>query len=418
MSLTLQLHSEKHGWLDAATLVAVGAESVSLEYDLDYAATRMNARDGSALSVDYPVDLGVHRGTPPAFLFDLVPQGEPLKRVLQRYGLSDPKDWYAILATAPLAPPGNIRIKEPWVEIDKQREAYEHAGFTRADITERNRDFIDYMERSGAPIGGTSGAGGGSPKFMLREDRHGRLHAEGLLKDEKTVRSILVKLPYTDSENSRTLAHVEKIYYDILRSLPLNTSAPLEIEGETLFITRFDRLRHADGSLRYLGLESLYSAHGVSTYGARLRHEDNIELLSRISTVATEDILDYLKRDLVNQMLANTDNHGRNTSLIKSSGVVRLSPIYDVTAMQFFTGDIITELTTWDDPHRPLRARLEWLASATKIPYHQVSTSLKELGKHTRSLETQMRDGGVPQSIIERSRDRRQSAQGELESLP
>ena len=70
-------------------------------------------------------------------------------------------------------------------------------------MTQRNRDFIDYMESSGAHIGGPSGAGGGSPKFLLREDEKGRLHAEGWLDDHKTAKAYLVKLPYTDSENSQ-----------------------------------------------------------------------------------------------------------------------------------------------------------------------------------------------------------------------
>lgn len=416
-TLTLQIHHNDLGWLDAATLAFKSKRNIRLEYDIDYAAEYIGRRDRFALSVAIPVDLGVHDGELPAFVHDLIPQGEPLRRLLSRYSLQDENDYEAILSTIPLAPPGNIRVKEPWAEIEARRPSYQAHGFTRSDITERNRDFIDYMESSGAPIGGTSGAGGGSPKFLLREDKKGRLHAEGWLDDHKTTKAFLVKLPYSDSENSRVLAHVEKIYYDLLRELPLVTGDPLEITGDTLFITRFDRIRTPLGTLNYHGLESLYSAHSVNQYGARLRHEDNISLLLSVSNSPSENIFEYLKRDFVNQMLANTDNHGRNTSLLKKDHDVRLSPIYDVTAMQFFMGDIITELTRWDEEHQNLTARVDWLAQSTQLMRDEIVVELKKFARQCLHLEKKMTAFGIPRDIIDRSRPARDSILEAMETL-
>lgn len=417
-TLTLQIHHNQEGWLDAATLTSLAPGHYRLEYDVDYAAKYIGHRDRYALSLGYPVDLSIFEGPLPAFVADLIPQGQPLRRLLQRYGISDANDYFKILATVPLAPPGNIRVKEPWQEIEAKRANYSHPGFTRKDIIGRHLDFLDYMERSGAPIGGTTGAGGGSPKFMLREDRHGRLHAEGWLDDARTSRAYLVKLPYTDSENARMLARVERLYYDLLRELPLVTGEALTLEDNTLFVTRFDRVRAKDGTLHYHGLESLYSAHGISDYGARLRHEDNIRLIMRLSSRGVEDVIEYLSRDLLNRMLANTDNHGRNTSFIKQEGDVRLSPVYDVTAMQFFTGDFITELTRWDDEHQNMDRRLAWVANEIGVPYERLTASVSGLAKATQGLTERMRELGVPNDIVKRSREERDRLQAELEAIP
>ncbi|MCX6129496.1 MAG: HipA domain-containing protein, partial [Proteobacteria bacterium] len=235
----------------------------------------------------------------------LIPQGEPLKRLMRRYGIAQDHQYEEILTQAPLASPGNIRVKEPWVEIERVRPNYQSQGFTRDDIIKYQSDFIEYMERIGAPIGGTSGAGGGSPKFLLREDHQGRFHADGMLDDSKTKYAWLIKFPYTDSNNSKAISQVEKRYYDFIRTLPLVTGDEIQISDDVLFIKRFDRERDIDGRLLYHGLESLYSAHNIATHGSLLWHEDNLRLLAQVSTNPPGDILEYLKRDLLNQMLAN-----------------------------------------------------------------------------------------------------------------
>lgn len=79
------------------------------------------SRDRYALSIAIPVDLRLHVGELPAFVQDLIPQGEPLKRLLSRYKLQNDKDYKAILSTVPLAPPGNIRVKNLGMKL-------KHAG--------------------------------------------------------------------------------------------------------------------------------------------------------------------------------------------------------------------------------------------------------------------------------------------------
>lgn len=44
-------------------------------------------------------------------------------------------------------------------------------------------------------------------------------------------------------------------------------------------------------------------------------------------------VADYLRRDLLNKILGNSDNHGRNTAIIRDTASFRLVPIYDLAPM-------------------------------------------------------------------------------------
>lgn len=415
--LTIQVHHNVTGWMTAAALRFIQADQVELEYDVDYAAQYIQRLDRYALSVQYPVDLTPYRGPVPGFVLDLIPQGEPLKRLLGRYQIKRDDQYAEILHRIPLASPGNMRILEPWQEIESQRPSYRHQGFTREDIAHYKSDFTHYMETIGAPIGGTSGAGGGSPKFLLREDDAGRFHAEGMLDDSKTKRAYLVKFPYTDSQNSVLLSRVEKVYYDLIQELPLKSGATLEIQDDVLFIPRFDRERDESGRLCYHGLESLYSAHNINYHGAYLTHEKNLQLLWSYSTQPELDVLEYTKRDWLNQMLANSDNHGRNTSLIKKEYSIALSPLYDVTAMEFFRSDHIVSLTRWTQDYVSLKSQLRWIRDNFNLDQSKILETVREFFEAVKDIEQKMKAVGVPDEIILPSRDSRSKILQEIAAV-
>ena len=418
MHLTLQIHDVGKGWITAADLHFLPGGRVRVEYEIDFATGYLGRKDLYALSATFPVQLDPREGSLPAFLLDLIPQGNMLRRLLARYGIKHENDYQRILAEVPLGSPGNVRVLEPWQKIDEGRSKYNHPGFTRKEVLSAKLEFIDYMETHGAPIAGTSGAAGGAPKFLLREDLDGKFHADGYLQDHLTKTSWLIKFPFTDSQNSKLLVQTEKKYYDILRELPLFTGDALEIENDVLFIKRFDRMRlPQDARLYYLGLESFYSAHDISTPGASLTHEANLELIMLHSTQAQSDISEYLKRDLVFRALANTDNHGRNTSFIKMKDQVMLSPIYDVTAMRFFEGDFIIPLTRWSQSNLVLSERLRWIAEHLKVDVDQIRFELTVLKTRLQDLESLLVKYDVAPEVILRSSDDRLSVFKELNDL-
>ena len=55
---------------------------------------------------------------------------------------------------------------------------------------------------------------------------------------------------------------------------------------------------------------------------------------------------EYVRRDLLNRILGNADNHGRNTSIIRVDGGFRLAPIYDLAPM-ILDDEGITRTTKW-----------------------------------------------------------------------
>nr|WP_225780307.1 HipA domain-containing protein [Pseudomonas sp. Marseille-Q3773] len=57
-------------------------------------------------------------------------------------------------------------------------------------------------------------------------------------------------------------------------------------------------------------------------------------------------VFEYVRRDLLNRILGNTDNHGRNTSIMRAGGKFRLAPIYDLAPM-ILDEEGITRTTKW-----------------------------------------------------------------------
>ena len=397
-TLTLQIHDNNDGWLDAGELKFWSPTDIQLEYDVDYAGNFFDRRDAYAFSIQLPVGAEVWRGPVPALIIDLLPQGEPLKRLVARYDIAE-DNYQEILARVPLSSPGNIRIKEAWLAADEQRQSFKHIGFTRNDIADHTEDFIQYMVKAGAPIGGTTGAGGGSPKFLMREDAKGRLHADGMLDDSKTKKAFLVKLPYTDSSNSIALQQTEKFYYDLFERLPLHLGEPMEEHRNILFISRFDRICRS-GHVSYLGLESLYSAHNINIHGASLTHEANIELIAKFSSKIEHDVLEYFKRQILNDFASNTDNHGRNTSILKSEGSILLAPLYDVTAMKYFAADFIVPLTRWQTEHDTIAKQMHWIARTCNISPTKIRNSLSEFTEALSAIEHDFDRAPLPKNFL------------------
>jgi len=406
--LTIQTHDSIKGWIDTAELRFSGSknEVVSIEYDIDYATECLQAIDLRALSITFPVSLNPVESEIPGYLMDLIPQGKTLKRLLSRFGIKE-NDYQAILSQIPLVSPGNIRIKEAWDNIEEERPYYSHKGFPKSDILSANQNFLAYMEEHGAPIGGTSGAAGGAPKFLLREDHNSHFHADGYLDDDITKQAWLVKFPFTDSDNSKLLLRAEQTYHDVLTELGLRTAGKLEWYKDILFIPRFDRIREVDKHLHYYGLESFYSAHNINTYGSILTHEANLQLISNVCDDPQNDLIEYLKRDIANQALGNTDNHGRNWSLIKKKNSIALSPQYDVTAMRLFEGDFIVPLTRWHKSNPDLSTQVEWIDKNTKLTKEVFRTELEHFFQILNKLEDILELHDVPKTIIEKTKQDR-----------
>ena len=83
-----------------------------------------------------------------------------------------------------------------------------------------------------------------------------------------------------------------------------------------------------------------------------MNHMDVIRMLAGLwrkagqASQIPELVMDYLRRDLINKILGNSDNHGRNTAIIRQESSFRLAPIYDLAPM-VMDDEGVTRTTKW-----------------------------------------------------------------------
>lgn len=114
------------------------------------------------------------------------------------------------------------------------------------------------------------------------------------------------------------------------------------IRINTLLSTRFDRevrITEGAGTIHRRHAEDFCQALGLPP---SLKYErDAVDPQRRFSAAAVNTILarttvpavarrDFLTQTLFNLLVGNTDNHGKNTSLLQQGRKVRLAPLYDV----------------------------------------------------------------------------------------
>lgn len=397
--LTVEIH---HGgvWHKAAQY----RRDRCLNYDIDYAVRFMDENHPMArVGLDFNINFEEHsRDRWPAFFFDIIPAGAARAAFLKRNGLIDSDsaetDW-TLLCFAASHSPGNIRI----TSAIEQFELVEHPGFSREEIIERNTDFIDYAEANGAIVAGASSVQGQAPKFLLVEDVNGSWHAEGALSEDKIKKHWLVKFPRGRSDAERLVLKNESPYYEVARDFGLKVAAPLYYEADALFIERFDRHIMGKRVLRY-GLESASSICGWSAFGPGLTNNQMCHAMSRLLKNPQQDIIEFLRRDILNIALGNVDNHGRNTAFLKTPYETSISPLFDFAPM-FLDPEGIPRAARWEE-ESPMSLP-DWPAVAenicgSELASEEIRSVLRLAAVKVRALPGNMEKHGVDQIIIDR----------------
>jgi len=398
--LTLTIQVRLDDWHDAGKVTLLGnAEEgkrarTTVEYDLDYALAHLEATGREAFSLGMPVrTVDYQFDSWPPFLLDLFPEGAALRHIERHHGIPiDEANSWEILQRVVIAPPGNLRIKP------REQPSNTHEGFERQEVVDHKEDFIDHMLECGAPIGGTSGIGGGAPKVLLREDLEGRFHAEMALPDEKTKGFWIVKFARGTASDDRMILQNEQRYHDIARKVGLRVGEPLAWESDCLFVPRFDRRRVGD-RWSCLGLESFYSCIGSTIQGQHFDHEDFLELIRTNSAAPAEDIVEYLQRQLLAEMMGDTDNHGRNSAFLKTGEETRLSPLFDFAPMKF-DPEMIAPVTRWSRREWDLTRTEKELAGAGVFKPGGLRSALKPFADQVMTLDDTLARHGVDTRVI------------------
>ncbi len=410
-------------WQDIALLYLDAPDKGSngacrLEYQLDYALQHLEQRDEHACSVSLPVQVMIQHESKTwfGFLDDMVPSGAARRYWVHYLGLqalSEQQQNSILLEKGTIAPVGNLRIKEALQPLPVE-STLGLRRFNVKDVVERNSDFLEYAQQMGAISGGATGAGGEAPKLLLRltseqqvwidtyQNRFDQLDAHYLVKFPRNQRSQI------DCD----ILTAEYYFYCILNDLGFNTIAKDGLmlhQGSrypSLWMPRFDT--SWDGfSWQRFGLESVYSILGVAA-GSTLNHFEVIDRLCHLMRIVNPSfnsaafVCEWVKRDLLNIIFGNSDNHGRNTSFIKKSGVIELAPIYDFAPMKVDPEDIIRS-TKWGSPYEE-GGEYRWQAICEKLnpwcPADESFAALQGLAQQLHTLQQRLGDYPVPQSIL------------------
>lgn len=407
-----------------------GEESpVTFGYELDYLVEHIDddgALDERAVSVAYPLSFE-RWSTPgwPAFLYDIAPMGAAAKALTRLWGDWLPREAGArqslLLVNGCVAPVGNLRVRQA-----QPREAASGVArhFSRRDVVERNTDFLEWVTRCGGSIGGATGAGGEAPKLLLVESHQGQMAPDAVLDDREVARHWLVKFPRNQAQEvDRAVLRGEYVWYRALERLgfPMVVGAEWEEQESrpSLWLPRFDR-GVAEGALERLGVESLYSLMGVTVPGQALTHDECLRALvalwRRAGQVEAIDgmVADYLIRDLLNLVTGNSDNHGRNLSILKREGRLMLAPIYDLAPM-VLDPEGVSRSTRWERRWLDDEGRPNWRRLCEALPEEMGGSAayqaLREAAERLLELPRLARELGLPARVRDHERIR-------LDALP
>jgi serine/threonine-protein kinase HipA len=397
--LTVQVYWN-YQWYDAGTVRFPNPKTgltgdMTFTYNGKYVNAVTTAKEGlsfkdeRAIGHHVPGHLmkGYPRDSVAPVLRDIIPQGAGRRYLLRHWDVAGdpgPSVDFKLLSEGCIAPIGNLRIKEAAEVFEAQVKDTKVVSFTQGDISERDEYLLEYANQLGLVIGGATGAGGDAPKLLIVEARDGGFYLEGTLPEPEIANHWLVKFPRGRmTAEDRDILRAEGIFYQALDQLGQNTIRGAHVvEGKVpaLWLPRFDREVAPDGVRRH-GVESMYSLNRMVGDGARMEHPDVLTQLREAITYPTEfdeTLCEYLVRDVINYTIGNSDNHGRNTALIKRDGRISLSPAYDLAPM-VLDQEAIARATVWPK---------EYQHSVYEPNYHKIIRDFAENPGITRARFT------------------------------
>lgn len=262
-----------------------------------------------------------------SFLEGLLPEGDPLRTLADELDLRA-SDTYALISALGRDCAGALVIQP-----DHESAPPTPTVLTAEPLTDTElADLIDNLRS--APLGVDQrvriSLGGAQEKLLLTQmpdDTWGR-PVDG------TPSTHILKPQIRGYQNTveneafcmRVAAHSG------LRVAEIETRS---IQGRpVLFVRRYDRLVHENGTVERIHQEDFCQALGLAP-GNKYEEDDGPSLrrvVDILQAVASdEDLDDFLRAVTLNVVLGNGDAHGKNFSLLhERSGNLRLAPLYDL----------------------------------------------------------------------------------------
>lgn len=373
------------------------------EYDLPYAF----GDAPSPVSLAIPVDADRHVGKAwPTFLYDLVPQGNGRRFLLDHLKLPDAQaSDLPLLCAGAFNPIGRLRIREAvhYYEQHVERHAFAADGFAFDELLARAPDFHEMMMVHGMLAAGGTGVQGVAPKYLLTQGHDGKWHPDAALPDSQAQRHYIVKRPRGPSQADRKVLRNEARYMEVAHRFGIRSFDLPTLHEDMLFIPRFDR-RAQDGGVLRFHQESAASIAGLAGFGTQA---NQFELLKAIRSVVDEPIeetIEFIRRDVLNLAMRNTDNHARNTAVQTVDGITRITPLFDFAPM-YLDPEGITRSARWYHPgtRKELQNWEDILGqlALTEQERLRLVEALVRFGEQLARLADCMREVGVDDDIVD-----------------
>lgn len=408
----IELHRDGR-WTPAATLEALGDDRARIDYLPEY----IFADDPWPVSLTLPVAFAAPRESDDAFaapacLYDLVPQGRGRHYLVGLLGMGDHDALVLPLVLhGAFNPVGNLRIDQAvaFYQAQLARDPPPQTeGFTLSDLAARQDAVLDHLAAHAMLAGGTPGVQGVAPKYLLAEDADGRLYADLFLPDTDACNHWLLKGPRGAAPDDQRILRNEAAYLRVAAACGLRTHAidTLRHEHDLLLLPRFDRRVDAQGVQR-LHQESLASLAGLRGFGVPCRLNDLLRALRRHASNPAAETQEFIRRDVLNQAMRNTDNHARNHAVQRlPDGRVQLTPLFDFAPM-YLDPELLPRALHWADSDGTRLQQWARILPALDLPDAEaqaLSIDLCRFAETIDALPTTMREAGVDDAIIEACR--------------
>ena len=397
-------------WVDCAEVTLIEPAGGNprrpaiFEYDLDYAFQT----GVESVSLCFPVSAEMHMLKQwPAFLFDLIPQGGGRQYLLGELQLADNAAAdFPLMCAGAFNPIGRVRVAEAAAyyknHVTRHDTGAPLKGFSTEDIIGRGEAFSEDMLIHAMLTTGSLGVQGAAPKYLLTSDQQGLWHADAALPDSQAAGHFIVKRARGKAQADHKVLRNEAAYMKVAAAMGLRTLGTPRYLDDTLFIPRFDRLVR-NGKVQRLHQESAASLAGIVGFD---NTPSQFELLSAIRAVVTDptgETIEFLKRDVLNLAMRNTDNHARNTAVQVLGGAVRLTPLFDFAPMYLDPAGI-ARAARWYQPGtrqelhewRPILDALEIDDAERDV----LGLALHRFGVQLSALERHMKAAGVDDDIV------------------
>lgn len=371
------------------------------QYVLDYAVGAIH----EPVSLTWPVDTARHqRSCWPAFLYDLVPQGNGRRFLLGQLQLADSQAAdVPLLCAGAFSSIGRLRLREAVVYYEQhieRRDLFVH-GFSFDEV--RTPDFHETMMAHALLAAGGTGVQGVAPKYLLTEAVDGRWYPDAALPDQRARRHYIVKRPRGNTDADRKVLRNEAAYMTVAHRLGLRVIDVPELHGDMLFIRRFDR-QCVGGKVQRFHQESAASLAALAGFGVQANQFDLLAAIRRVVDDPAGETLEFIQRDVLNLAMRNTDNHARNTAVQTVDGVTQLTPLFDFAPM-YLDPEGITRAARWYRPD----TRVELKQWADIVPQLSLSAperaalvdALMRFSEQLKSLPAIMRESGVDADIVD-----------------